>query len=168
MLRAAAALRSSAAVATRCKCPPAGRPARLPPLSTRLQQPFTRRVMASKPAPAGAGPATTSPAGAGAGAPAPPPPPTFTLLSYTYVPDILERRGPHRAAHIAAAKEAVAAGRMVLAGATGDPVGGALFVWAPGVPAAEVEAFAAGDPYVVAGLVPSWKVEPYMVVAQGP
>ena len=97
---------------------------------------------------------------------APPPPPTFSLLSYAYVPDILEKRGPYRAEHIAAAKAAVAAGKMAMAGATGDPVSGALFIWAPGVPKSEIEAFAAGDPYVKAGLVPSWTVQPYMVVAQ--
>jgi uncharacterized protein YciI len=60
----------------------------------------------------------------------------------------------------------VAAGKMVMAGATGDPVSGALFVWAPSVARAEVEAFVAEDPYVQAGLVMGWVVEPYMVVAQ--
>lgn len=108
--------------------------------------------------------ATTTAAATG-DAPAAPPPP-FHALTYAYVPDILERRGPYRAAHIDAAKAAVAAGKMVIAGATGDPVSGALFVWAPGVPRSEIEAFASGDPYVQAGLVTGWSVDPYMVVAQ--
>jgi uncharacterized protein YciI len=152
----------SATAAQRC-APSIGRvPTRLATLSTRPQPPAqSSRGMAAKTAPAAGGAADAPP-------PPPPPPTTFTLLSYAYVPDILEKRGPYRADHIAAAKAQVAAGRMVMAGATGDPVSGALFVWAPGVPAAEVEAFAAGDPYVQAGLVPAWKVEPYMVVAQAP
>lgn len=33
-----------------------------------------------------------------------PPPPKFHLLEYKYVPDILEKRGPYRADHIAGAK----------------------------------------------------------------
>jgi uncharacterized protein len=109
---------------------------------------------------------TTMATAAAAGDAPPTPPPPFHTLTYAYVPDILERRGPYRAAHIDAAKAAVAAGKMVLAGATGDPVSGALFVWAPTVLRAEIEAFAAGDPYVQAGLVTGWAVEPYMVVAQ--
>lgn len=30
-------------------------------------------------------------------------PPKYTLLTYDYVPDILEKRGPYRADHLAAA-----------------------------------------------------------------
>jgi uncharacterized protein YciI len=165
MLRSLTARSSTRAAAALSSC----RPARV---CTTAKQPFLQVAgrPSSKPGPQVSlrMASTAAAGGADPGAPAPPPPPpTFTLLSYTYVQDILERRGPHRAAHIDAAKAAVAAGKMVMAGATGDPVGGALFVWAPGVDRAEVEAFAAGDPYVKAGLVPAWRVEPYMVVAQG-
>lgn len=35
------------------------------------------------------------------------PPPKHHILEYTYVADILEKRGPYRADHIAAAKQQV-------------------------------------------------------------
>lgn len=49
------------------------------------------------------------------------------LLSYQYVPDILEKRGPYREAHLAGARKHLDAGRLVAAGAVGDPVEGATF-----------------------------------------
>src|SRR5437764_16740 len=48
------------------------------------------------------------------------------LLIYDYVPDIVERRGPHREAHLAYARSWKEDGRIVAAGATGDPPSGAL------------------------------------------
>jgi hypothetical protein len=59
----------------------------------------------------------------------PPPPPRYHLLQYSYVPDILEKRGPHRAAHIEGAKQALAAGKLYMAGALADPVDGAIFIF---------------------------------------
>lgn len=53
--------------------------------------------------------------------------PKYWLLNYTYVPDILEKRGPYREAHLAGAKQHLDAGRLVAAGAVGDPVEGATF-----------------------------------------
>ncbi len=46
----------------------------------------------------------------------------------------------------------------------GDPPTGALFVFGD-LPDAEIEAFAEGDPYVVAGLVTARRVVPWTVVA---
>jgi uncharacterized protein YciI len=43
------------------------------------------------------------------------------------VPDILEKRGPYREAHLAGARKHLDAGRLVAAGAVGDPVEGATF-----------------------------------------
>jgi uncharacterized protein YciI len=89
------------------------------------------------------------------------------ILFYDYVPDILEKRGPHRAGHLALAKEAVAGGAMVLAGAFADPVDGAAFLWSVADPA-PIEAFVAADPYVAAGLVTSWRIRLWTtVVGQG-
>ena len=85
------------------------------------------------------------------------------VLLYDYVPDILERRTPHRDAHLARAREAHERGALLLAGAVGDPVEGALFVFTGDAPSA-AEAFAGGDPYVDAGLVTSWRVRPWNVV----
>ena len=54
-------------------------------------------------------------------------------------------------------------GRLVLAGALGDPPHGALFVF-PGEDASVAEQFASEDPYVAAGLVTSRRVERLNVV----
>lgn len=86
------------------------------------------------------------------------------LLLYDYVEDVLERRTPHRGAHLARIAEWVAAGRMLMAGAVGDPPTGGVFVL-PGDDPAEAERFAEGDPYVAAGLVASRRVVPWTVVA---
>lgn len=86
------------------------------------------------------------------------------LLLYDYVEDVLERRAPHREAHLARIAEWVDAGRMTMAGALGEPPTGAAFVL-PGADAAEAERFAESDPYVAAGLVTARRVIPWTVVA---
>jgi uncharacterized protein YciI len=86
------------------------------------------------------------------------------LLLYDYVEDVLERRVPHREAHLARIAEWIGAGRMTMAGALGDPPTGAALVF-PGADPAEAERFADGDPYVLAGLVTSRRVVPWTVVA---
>jgi uncharacterized protein len=86
------------------------------------------------------------------------------LLFYTYVPDILDRRGPHRDGHLAAAWAASARGELVMAGALTDPVDGAVFHFR-GAERAAIEAFVANDPYVKAGLVTEWTIREWMTVA---
>lgn len=93
-------------------------------------------------------------------------PVTRLILTYEYVPDILERRGPLRAEHLANIGREVEAGRLLSAGAVGDPPTGALFVWAPGSEDA-IAAFTAADPYVREGLVTAQAVRPWTVVAGG-
>lgn len=90
----------------------------------------------------------------------------LTILTYEYVADVLERRAPHRQAHLEHIRRWSAERGLVLAGATGDPPSGALFVF-EGEPA-EAEAFAAADPYGVAGLVAATRVEPWTVVRARP
>lgn len=109
---------------------------------------------------------TAAAAAASSASPPAPAPKKYSLLFYSYVPDILERRDPYRAAHIQGAKDAVARGEMAMAGALAEPVDGAIFVFAPGVPIEKIEEFAKKDPYVVNGLVPEWKIRPWMVVAE--
>jgi len=87
----------------------------------------------------------------------------LTILIYEYVEDIVERRAPHRAAHLEHIRGWSAERGLVLAGATGDPPSGALFVFEGD--RAEVEAFAAADPYGAAGLVSTARIEPWTVVA---
>ncbi|GLC33199.1 hypothetical protein PLESTM_000035100 [Pleodorina starrii] len=91
------------------------------------------------------------------------PPPKYFLLEYKYVPDILEKRTPFRAAHIDGAKKQAEAGKMVMAGAFGETPDGALFVFKDST-REEIEQFVQADPYVQNGLVPSWQIKPYAVV----
>ena len=85
------------------------------------------------------------------------------LLLYEYVPDIVERREPHREGHLENARRFSEDGRLVMGGALGDPPHGAAFVFAA-EDRAVVEEFVAGDPYVDAGLVTDWRVEAWKVV----
>lgn len=76
---------------------------------------------------------------------------------------MLERREPYRKAHlerIAAEKET---GRLVMAGPLGDPPNGGAFVFR-GVERDQVQAFVDADPYVQAGLVTAWRIEPWKLV----
>jgi hypothetical protein len=85
------------------------------------------------------------------------------VLFYEYVDDILERRAPHRDAHLARINEWRDEGKLLLAGAMGKPPHGAALVFDVD-DAAEVERFAADDPYVLAGLVRERRVEPIALV----
>jgi uncharacterized protein YciI len=90
----------------------------------------------------------------------------YLALFYTYVPDVLERRTPYRADHLALAREQHAAGKLLLAGAFDPPTDGALFVFDV-ASAAEVEAFVARDPYVKNGVVTEHRIRPWNVVIGG-
>jgi len=88
---------------------------------------------------------------------------THQILFYDHVDDILERRGPFREAHLAGIRAERESGRVVMAGAVGDPPHGAVIVFG-GVERDVIEAFVRSDPYVEAGLVVAWRVEPCNVV----
>lgn len=90
----------------------------------------------------------------------------LTVLTYRYVDDVLERRGPHREAHLAHVARWSAQRGLAIAGATGDPPTGALFVFEGSAP--EVEEFVAADPYAEAGLIADSRIEPWNVVAHRP
>jgi len=90
----------------------------------------------------------------------------LSILTYRYVDDIVERRKPHREAHLAHVTRWSAERGLVIAGATGDPPTGALFVFE--ADPAEVEEFAAADPYHDAGLVAASAIEPWRVVTHRP
>jgi uncharacterized protein YciI len=85
------------------------------------------------------------------------------LLAYDYVPDMAERRGPYRPAHLTHIRAELEAGTIVMAGALGDPPTGGAFVFR-GVDRNHIEAFVAGDPYASAGLVTSWRAERWNLV----
>ena len=85
------------------------------------------------------------------------------ILFYEYVKDIVERRGPYREEHLARIARARERGEVVLAGALGDPPHGAAIVF-QGAERTVVESFAREDPYVRAGLVTDWRIEPWKLV----
>jgi uncharacterized protein YciI len=88
----------------------------------------------------------------------------YFALFYDYVDNIVERRAPHRPAHLELYHRWREEGRLVMGGAVGDPPHGALIVF--DVPSAgEVEEFAEADPYVQNGLVTARRVEPWAVVS---
>lgn len=82
------------------------------------------------------------------------------ILFYEYVPDVAARRGPHREAHLERIRSHPA---IVMAGALGDPPHGAAIVFRDTSPE-EIEAFAAADPYVEAGLVTARRIVPWNLV----
>jgi uncharacterized protein len=89
-------------------------------------------------------------------------PAVYTVVLYEYVDNMLELRKPHREAHLAQLDAAKARGELLNAGAFGD-ADSAVLVFAPGLEAI-AQAFADGDPYVLAGLVPSRRVTTWNVV----
>jgi uncharacterized protein YciI len=83
------------------------------------------------------------------------------VLHYSYVPDILARRPPFRASHLALARQMTEQGQMMLGGAYEEPVDGGLLVFTSAEAAA---GFAAQDPYVLNGLVTRYTVRTCNVV----
>ena len=85
------------------------------------------------------------------------------ILFYEVVEDYLTRRQQFREAHLKHAREFHAKGELVLAGALSDPVDGAVLVFKGPSPDA-AERFANTDPYVLAGIVTSWRLRKWMTV----
>lgn len=85
------------------------------------------------------------------------------LLLYEYVDNMLERRLPHREAHLAHIRAALESGKLARAGALGDPPTGGAFHWTGAEPE-EIEAFVAADPYQAAGLITRHRIEPWTLV----
>jgi uncharacterized protein len=86
----------------------------------------------------------------------------FYLLFYEVVDDYIERRAPYRPEHLALAKQFTESGDLILAGALANPPDGAVLVFRD---ARSAERFVEADPYVNNGLITSWKVREWTVVA---
>jgi uncharacterized protein len=89
------------------------------------------------------------------------------ILFYDYVDDLLERGGWDRDKEPALIKRWHEEGRIGMAGAVGDPPHAGVIVLReedPESARAAAEAFVAEDPYHPAGLVTSWRVEPFLNV----
>ena len=87
----------------------------------------------------------------------------FFILTYELVDDYLTKRAAHRAEHLALASEAYRRGELVLGGALADPADQAVLVFR-GTDKSVAEGFAKNDPYVLNGLVKSWKIRAWTVV----
>lgn len=87
----------------------------------------------------------------------------YYALIYDVVDDYVERRAEFRDAHLGLANAATERGEMVLAGAFANPVDGALIVFRAD-DRSVAEEFARNDPYVINGLVTSWRVREWTVV----
>ena len=91
-----------------------------------------------------------------------PVPKPLHLLLYTYTDNALEKRAPHRSAHLAAARAAEQRGQLLLGGALADPLDGGVLLFAGGREVAEE--FATSDPYTQNGIVTDWTVREWTVV----
>jgi uncharacterized protein len=85
------------------------------------------------------------------------------LLFYEFGPNYIESRAAHRESHLRAAWAAQSRGDLVLAGAYADPADGAALLFQCDSKDV-VERFVAEDPYVVAGLVRSWRIRAWTTV----
>jgi len=95
------------------------------------------------------------------------PPTKNYLLTYDYIPEVLEKRGPYRAGHLELAQKMIAENTCLSGGPIGEPEGevptGALFVFTD-LDAAK--AFVEGDPYVENGIVTGHRIQEWTVVVQ--
>jgi len=86
------------------------------------------------------------------------------LLFYEVGEDYVARRAEFRAAHLEKAWQASARGDLVLGGALGNPVDGAVLLFKGESPEV-AEKFARADPYVTSGAVKRWYVREWTTVA---
>ena len=88
------------------------------------------------------------------------------LVIYTYVPDMEQRRVPHREAHLAWLRGLAGAGTVRVAGATREPADtGVLVVRAADVHA--VRRLLLDDPYAAANLITGVVVRPFGLAVGG-
>lgn len=85
------------------------------------------------------------------------------LLTYQLADNYLARRAEFRSAHLALAWQATEQGDLVLGGAVGEPVESALLLFNVD-DISKIEHFAKTDPYVINGLVQSYRILPWHTV----
>lgn len=89
--------------------------------------------------------------------------PKLYALQYDYVADALEKRKPHREAHLSFIGEQVKKGNLVIGGALDHPPTGGLLILR-NLSHDEIEKLAKQDPYVTHGVVLKYTIKPYMAV----
>jgi uncharacterized protein YciI len=85
------------------------------------------------------------------------------LLMYNAAENYVTARTPYRKAHLLHAMAAHQRGEIILAGAYANPADGALLVFKGDSPKV-AEEFANSDPYVVNGVIKSWRVREWTTV----
>ncbi len=85
------------------------------------------------------------------------------LLFYDLVDGYIEKRAPFREQHLKYSRQAFERGELILGGALAEPVDGAVLVFRGATPQV-AESFAQADPYVVNGLIKSWRVRKWVTV----
>ncbi len=85
------------------------------------------------------------------------------LLFYEVGEDYVARRAQYREAHLHRAWQASERGELLLGGALGNPVDGAVLLFEGDSPAV-AERFARDDPYVTSGTVKRWHVREWTTV----
>lgn len=85
------------------------------------------------------------------------------MLTYKYVPDVLTKRVPLRAAHLQLAQQYSSEGKLLLGGAFADPVDSAAVIFKTDTKE-DIEKFVQNDPYVQQGIVTEWNIREWTVV----
>ena len=85
------------------------------------------------------------------------------LLIYEVSEDYVERRAEFRNQHLAMAWESSDRGELLLGGALANPVDEAILLFKGESPEV-AENFARTDPYVLSGIVKSWRVREWTTV----
>lgn len=85
------------------------------------------------------------------------------VLQYDYVENALEKRQPHRQAHLALINKEVEKGNVVLAGAVDNPPTGGLLILR-NLTRENIEQLVKQDPYVINGVVKKYSIKPYMAI----
>ncbi len=83
------------------------------------------------------------------------------ILFYETAQDYMTRRAAFRAEHLKKIRQAYESGEVVLAGALADPPDQAIIVFRG---RNQAEKFAQTDPYVLNGLIRTWRVRPWNTV----
>lgn len=90
----------------------------------------------------------------------------YYMLLYDVTEDYLERRAEFRDAHLGRVRDGHDRGELLMAGALWDELDGAALVFKTD-DRSMVEQFARNDPYVLNGLVKSWRVRRWDLVVGG-
>ena len=85
------------------------------------------------------------------------------LLMYDAVDDYVTARAPFRKVHLQHANAAYDRGELILGGALANPADGAVLVFQGDSPKV-AEDFAKADPYVINGVIKSWRVREWTTV----